>query len=457
MRYEDEQTSFKLVDKKIFKALVWNIDSETFVEKNWIMYDKEKEYLFYDKTNNKIVIVTDITDLHWLNVSDELAELSEIQNPDVSLYSEKELFDLYNKPLTQQANIGTPFLSLLDFSFNTYMYTFLDVLCDAFISMIFTKETEECMRDFWSENRDDFIHTIIDDKKLFRGIVSKIADADISGILDDLSPKFNELFKKQGVVDKMSECLATYANELCPNVASLSEQQKQDIFKSDARQTVGVLLYEFAMGEGPDNRVFDCTNGQTYPFVTNYLRGRISKEIRDDLLKNLEENGSTLEQFMNRKYSIKKNALSLELTPGGNLSVLSSIGRHITSNLEQLFVGGAKVETIKPVDKKSLVEVKISNVTGMNSLFLHMAEDVNRTGNTKTKLSNIRQDMVFLMDLNNVSDYLTAVSDIFTATDNMISIELNAIMYKCEQRLRIKLTESTFHSIINTLKEYYDE
>jgi len=122
-----------------------------------------------------------------------------------------------------------------------------------------------------------------------------------------------------------------------------------------------------------------------------------------------------------------------------------------------LFVGGANVENIEPVDKKSLVKVKIFNKTGMNSLFLHMAKDVDRTSGTKTKLSNIRQEMVFYMDLNKEYKEYDNLSDIFTATDNMISIELNAIMYKCEQRLKIKLTESTFHSIINTLKEYYDE
>ncbi|MBR6250742.1 MAG: hypothetical protein IKR17_06060 [Bacteroidales bacterium] len=61
--------------------------------------------------------------------------------------------------------------------------------------------------------------------------------------------------------------------------------------------------------------------------------------------------------------------------------------RHFSSNLEQIFIGGA-VATVKPTDDPSIINVEIENLTGMKSLFLHITKDIEIPG---TQLSNKKQ------------------------------------------------------------------
>ena len=121
-----------------------------------------------------------------------------------------------------------------------------------------------------------------------------------------------------------------------------------------------------------------------------YLEGRIREEIINDLkAKLIDEGCRTYEGFKN-KHSNKGIDISLELTPGDQLSVEKSVARHFFSNLEQIFIGGADA-TIKPIDDPSIINVVIENTTGMESLFLHITENEKTQGN---KLSNKYQSII---------------------------------------------------------------
>lgn len=454
--FVDESTDAILHDSRIHKIHLWDISSNKLITQNWINYDKNKEYLFYDKTTNTIVIVTDIEDLHWLILGEKTTDISQLSNVEIEIYTEKELLDSkYNIN-----NGNTPLsLSLVDFPIYELIFSCIDCTCDAFISAIFVGETEDCMRVFWNNNKKDFINGIINDKKQLAKILDNLTN--MNDLLNVLRPKFNQLFSQENVKDAMVDCLSSYAKSLCPMVDSFDENAKQRVFTSNSRQTIGVLLYEFANGKGPSTRLFDCTKGQKYPFVEQYLRGRLSVEIKNDLRQYLESNEISRTDFMQGKVKIDEY-LYLELTPGKDLPIKESIKRHITSNLEQIFIGGAVISSIEPYDQKSIVKVTVKNTTGMNSLFLHLTDDIERTDGQYPypKLSNINQEMTFLLDLDEVSEVLSATSDTFEVLSNSYYVEGNLLVYVWQQRLQKKLLLETplrvIVDIINLLKEHYE-
>ena len=118
-----------------------------------------------------------------------------------------------------------------------------------------------------------------------------------------------------------------------------------------------------------------------------YLEGRIREELLEDLKAKLIDKGCrSYDDFKNR-CSDDGIPIPLELTPDKNLSILQSVKRHFSSNLEQIFIGGA-VATVKPTDNPSIINVEITNTTGMRSLFLHITKDIEIPG---TQLSNKKQ------------------------------------------------------------------
>jgi len=121
-----------------------------------------------------------------------------------------------------------------------------------------------------------------------------------------------------------------------------------------------------------------------------YLEGRIREELLEDLKAKLIDKGCRSYDDFKNIYSNKGIDISLELTPGDQLSVEKSVARHFVSNLEQIFIGGA-VATIKPTDDPNVINVVIENKTGMESLFLHITEDEEAEGK---QLSNKKQFII---------------------------------------------------------------
>ena len=150
-----------------------------------------------------------------------------------------------------------------------------------------------------------------------------------------------------------------------------------------------VLLYEFATGKGPSERRFTDIDNDC-PFVAEYLESRIQKEIIKDTKKELKIKDCRTYDDFKKRYSDNGILISLELTPGKNLSILQSVKRHFSSNLEQIFIGGA-VATVKPTDNPRIINVEIENTTGMESLFLHITDNETIQGN---RLSNKKQIVI---------------------------------------------------------------
>ena len=265
-----------------------------------------------------------------------------------------------------------------------------DTKADKFVECFLTflnrymvsNETITCMNDFWTENSSIVRGKLSDYEFIKRMLEAK----GMKDKLDVAEQRFSSFFHENAVIDKMSDCIVEYALSLCPEVETLDEEGKQNIFKTSAEKTVGVLLYEFATGKGPSERKFTDIDNDC-PFVTKYLEGRIREEIINDLKKTLiKEACNAYEDFKNR-YSEDGVIIPLELTPGEQLSIGQSVERHFFSNLEQIFIGGA-VATIKPTDDPSIINVEIENTTGMRSLFLHITKDIEIPG---TQLSNKKQ------------------------------------------------------------------
>jgi hypothetical protein len=68
--------------------------------------------------------------------------------------------------------------------------------------------------------------------------------------------------------------------------------------------------------------------------------------------------------------------------------------------LEHIYIGGATA-MVYPTDSPNIVKVKVENTTGKESLFLHVANDIERnTIDAKSKkLSDIKQILIFYTEI----------------------------------------------------------
>lgn len=171
-------------------------------------------------------------------------------------------------------------------------------------------------------------------------------------------------------------------------VSKLSEADKQEIFKTDAIETIGVLLWEFATGTGMENRSF---NYGEHPFATQYIDGRLN-EILYIFNDKLNDAG-----YKTRPNSTDFYNISLPFSPFSNPeSWGESIAKHIASNKVEFFIGGA---IAKVRLQNNTIEGQVKNATSRNSLFLHAAKNYERK-NGNRPLSTIYQLINFSFKLN---------------------------------------------------------
>jgi RHS repeat-associated protein len=172
------------------------------------------------------------------------------------------------------------------------------------------------------------------------------------------------------------------------DVSKLFEAEKQEIFKSNALETIGILLWEFATGTGMENRSF--TYGE-HPFANEYLIGRLN-EIVYKFNDKLNAEGYKVRPSSTAYYDI-----SLPFSPSSKpQSWGESIAKHLTSNKVQFFIGGA---IVKVRLQNGILEGQVKNATSRNSLFLHLTENYHRKNGTQP-LSTIYQFINFAFKLN---------------------------------------------------------
>lgn len=188
-----------------------------------------------------------------------------------------------------------------------------------------------------------------------------------------------------------SAALIKTAKTIYPGVEKANEAVKQTQFKTNANNSVAILLYEFATGTGKDHRTFNY--GEKGSFANTFVQGRVLTEVQTDLYDKIQN--MTYSEF--KKEGAK---FGLEFSPD-HAGLQESIEKHLDSNLPQFFIGGANV-SVSATDDENWVSVSITNYTTRNSLMLHIGGNYQRDGKdegAEKPLSTISQTFTFRMKI----------------------------------------------------------
>mgnify|MGYP003670810909 CR=1 FL=1 len=176
--------------------------------------------------------------------------------------------------------------------------------------------------------------------------------------------------------------LTTTALFFNSDVATLTEAQKIATFQSDGYRAIGILLFEFANGLGPDVREIDDSTD----FWFQYFAGDRINQIKADFEAELIDNALTFDQFeANGNMMEGNNGFSPDHT-----DVITSFNQHINANWVQFFVGGTRIE-YRPTNQPGYIDVKVINPTSRKSVLLHQVESYDRDDFGNIPLSTIEQ------------------------------------------------------------------
>lgn len=219
---------------------------------------------------------------------------------------------------------------------------------------------------------------------------------------------------KQIGYETTSTMFQKIALEIYPDLYSIvrnknnTEDKKVNLFETNANATAAILLYEFLHGEGKTTRKFYYNK---HPFARAILQGRVLDEIVKETVDILERDRY---DFKNMHES-EVYRLSLEFSPRmpKNIlepnkreiikllySLIESGDKHLNSNWQQLFLGGALVDIYI---KSGILHGKIFNKTGKESLAFHLDENddskVDKNINKRPKMASIYQEIYFSFKL----------------------------------------------------------
>lgn len=183
--------------------------------------------------------------------------------------------------------------------------------------------------------------------------------------------------------------LVKFAKRYIPNVESLSEREKQALFRKSGTKSAAVLLYEFATGTGEEKRVF---NEQHDDAIAKEMKEKIGEEIMKKLNKRMEEKGITFDEF-------EYDEFGYEFSPD-DASLLESAEKHLDAikdmtdgDILPMVLGGMSVQVRKVGVNE--VQIKLINKHGKRSLKAHRDKDTPRNKNKKTPLGDIWQTIIF--------------------------------------------------------------
>lgn len=187
--------------------------------------------------------------------------------------------------------------------------------------------------------------------------------------------------------------IINYASEKLPNVSKLSEQEKEIVFKEDAKKSVAILLYEFAMSNGTEQRQFDTSHAISkdlmkspgFKFVVKkYLRGQYNV----DSLPLVED---SFRFIMTPRKDINGKSILAQFP--------QAVGQHFrwftNPRVSQLFLGSFACK-ITPINQH-WATVNIYNITGRNSLFMHIPKNVSKP----ELFGSISQQLSLVVNLDN--------------------------------------------------------
>mgnify|MGYP006864793703 CR=1 FL=1 len=163
-----------------------------------------------------------------------------------------------------------------------------------------------------------------------------------------------------------------YASQKLPNVSKLSEQEKVIFFKEDAKKTVAILLYEFAMPNGIVQRDFDTSHAISKDLMQTTGFKYVMKKYINRQKDSLTLTEDSFRFIMTPRKDINGKAILFQMP--------EAIGQHVRwftkPKISQLFLG-SYVCKITPINEH-WVAVSIFNITGRNSLFMHIPKNVDK-------------------------------------------------------------------------------
>jgi hypothetical protein len=209
-------------------------------------------------------------------------------------------------------------------------------------------------------------------------------------IKDYLSDELLEVLNKR-IDNLFILALTKTALEINPEANTQKESNKDFEFKNNGKNGVGILLYEFANGQGPSKRDFYFSE---HDFAKQFLSGDVPNDIKSDFLNVLEVKGLTFEQFVAQGKMIEGG---YSFSPD-HTSITDSFNKHLNANWVQFFIGGTKAEYRPSIDS-GWIEVILENPTSRNSLLLHQAESYPRDIYGNVPLSTINQYFHFILKI----------------------------------------------------------
>lgn len=212
--------------------------------------------------------------------------------------------------------------------------------------------------------------------------------------LEQLKDKISESLwdgLNQYLDDQLVKALNKTAFELYEKADTTKESNKQYEFETNGKNAVAILLYEFANGEGPDEREFPFN----FNITQQMLAGNVANDIKSDFNNELLEENLTLEQFVANGEPLTS---SYTFSPD-HTGVTDSFNKHINANWVQFFVGGTST-TYYPSDEQGWIIVKMRNPTSRHSLLLHIGADYDREDYGNIPLSTIEQVFKFKLKVN---------------------------------------------------------
>ncbi|MBS7233604.1 hypothetical protein KHA90_21555 [Flavobacterium psychroterrae] len=271
------------------------------------------------------------------------------------------------------------------------------------------EEVVDDLTELYYEINEEFEKTRINDhySKIYVDVIENLHGDinEIHKIRENLRGKIGEKIIEKGIkigakiaqeiTDLPNEIagsvLAKTAERIYSGVKKLNENDKQLLFTKSYEATVAILLYEFATGEGLQNRNFDF---HQHKFAQAILENRMIKEIMEETLKLLRQ---TNYDFVNKPDS-QELKIDLEFSPTLTYAI-ESLDKHFDSNLAQIFIGGA-FALVRIRNAK--LEGYVYNETSRESLLLHLSiGDLKRKGDQseERRLSSIVQRIYFTFNL----------------------------------------------------------
>ena len=182
--------------------------------------------------------------------------------------------------------------------------------------------------------------------------------------------------------------LYRFSTKRMPYVRNLDRELKQNVIDTSARQTVYILLYEFATGTGPSTRYF--THNE--PFAKKISEGPAVDWLMQVYLDSAE-NCDSLPTLRNIRFQFSAKVIPLDFSTWG-FAIKHNIKPLRSQNLAQFMLGSFNADIVPTKD--STLQVHLWNRTSRKSYFIGIGKRRQRP----LPLGTVRQHVSFAIPWN---------------------------------------------------------